>query len=55
MSLQKMHKTNKIKNGSSRKIALMEFIELLNSAFAFLSINCNFSVMQSIFAQLDKD
>ena len=55
MSLQKMHRANKMQYGSERKIMLSEFIELLNNAYMFLGVKCHRELAKSIFEEADKD
>ena len=55
MSLQKMHRANKLQYGSERKIVLNEFVELLNNAYTFLNVKCNRELAKSIFEEADKD
>ena len=55
MSLQKMHRANKLQYGSQRKITLNEFIELMNNAYLFLNVKCNKELAKSIFEEADKD
>lgn len=38
MSLQNMHRHNKIKNQADRKILPAEFFTLVNNAFSFLKV-----------------
>ena len=55
MSLQKMHRNGKIKNSAQHKITQDEFKQLLNLAYAFLSIEVDEKVIPEIFALVDKD
>ena len=50
-----MHRANKLKYGSERKILLNEFYELMDNAYLFLNVKCNKELAKSIFEEADKD
>jgi hypothetical protein len=55
MSLQKMHKFNKMKFGSERKMTCPEFNTLMDNAYAFLGVKLSPDVAQQIFQETDTD
>ena len=55
MALQKMHRNNRIKNGSQRKVNLEEFGMLLNEAYEFLGVHVDEVVVAEIFNNVDGD
>lgn len=55
MSLQNMHRHNKIKNQADRKILPAEFFTLVNNAFAFLKVQMPQAQAEEVFKQTDKD
>ena len=50
-----MHRANKLKYVSERKILLNEFYELMDNAYLFLNVKCNKELAKSIFEEADKD
>ena len=55
MSLQVMHRANKMSHGSERKMNVEEFEKLCNNAWKFLKVSIPNQIAQQIFGEADKD